>query len=352
MPDPPVTPARAAALRERLTTWFRAEQRALPWRETRDPYRIWISEAMLQQTRVETVLGYYARFVERLPTLVDLAEAEEETVLGLWSGLGYYSRARKLREAAQVLVAEHGGEFPRTREEALGLPGVGPYTAGAVLSIAYGLPEALVDGNVQRVLARLFGLDAAVGSTALTRETWGLAEALVPEVGAGEWNQALMELGATVCTARSPRCEGCPVARGCVALESGRQEVLPTARPRRAPTEVEVEVALVRREEAWLLEQRPEGGRMAGLWQLPTRELTGHGVFPAAWPEVATAAALELQGEVGALRHTITRYRIAARLHEARLVAGLPEGWRWIEPSELGELPLTGMARKVLQRRR
>lgn len=352
MPSPTVPPARATSLRGRLIAWFRTEQRALPWRETRDPYRIWISEAMLQQTRVETVLGYYERFLGRLPTVHDLAAAEEETVLALWSGLGYYSRARKLREAARVLVERHGGVFPRTREEALALPGVGPYTAGAVLSIAHDLPEPLVDGNVQRVFARLFGLEDEVGSGALTRAVWALAEALVPEAGAGEWNQALMELGATVCTARSPRCEGCPVARGCVAGESGRAEALPRPKPRRPPTEVEVEVALVERDGAVLLEQRPPGGRMAGLWQLPTRERTGEGLFPSSWPAVEGAPVLEAEDELGELRHAITRYRILARLREARVVGALPPGWRWFTAAEREELPLTGMARKVLRRRR
>jgi A/G-specific adenine glycosylase len=349
VPSPTLTPARAASLRERLVAWFRVEQRALPWRETRDPYRIWISEAMLQQTRVETVLGYYARFLERLPTLADLAAADEDTVLALWSGLGYYSRARKLREAARAILEQHGGEFPRTREEALALPGVGPYTAGAVLSIAHDLPEALVDGNVQRVLARLFGLEDEVGTTALSRAVWELAAALVPRRGAGEWNQALMELGATTCTARSPRCDACPVARGCAARESGREALLPRPKPRRPPTEVRVEVAVARRGGALLLEQRPPGGRMAGLWQLPTRELGAEGLFPPTWTADGGQELLALGAELGELRHSITRFRVVARVHEADTVGEPPDGWRWFGAEELEGAALTGMARKVLR---
>lgn len=342
-------PARAASLRERLVAWFRVEQRALPWRETGDAYRIWISEAMLQQTRVETVLGYYSRFLERLPTVEALADADEDVVLGLWSGLGYYSRARKLREAAQVLVAEHGGAFPRSRAEALGLPGIGPYTAGAVLSIAYGLPEALVDGNVQRVFARLFELEDAVGSTKLTKATWALAEALVPEEGAGEWNQAVMELGATVCTARSPRCAECPLARGCAAFESGRVDVLPRRKERKPPTEVELVVHVVRRGGDVLLERRPAEGRMAGMWQFPTTERGGEELFPSALPDVGGAPPLRLGPSFGQVRHSITRYRIRAALHAAELVAEAPEGWRWFTRAEQEEGALTGMTRKVLR---
>ena len=343
------SPARAASLRERLVAWFRVEQRALPWRETDDAYRIWISEAMLQQTRVETVLGYYARFLERLPTVEALAEADEDVVLGLWSGLGYYSRARKLREAARVLVAEHGGAFPRTRAEALALPGIGPYTAGAVLSIAYGLPEPLVDGNVQRVFARLFALEDPVGSTKLNKATWALAEVLVPETGAGEWNQALMELGATVCTSRAARCGECPLARGCAALEAGRVDVLPRPKERKPPTEVELVVHVVRRGDEVLLERRPAEGRMAGMWQFPTTERGGEELFPRALPDVGGAPSLRLGPTFGEVRHSITRYRIRAALHAAELVGEAPPGWRWFTRAELEEGALTGMTRKVLR---
>lgn len=337
-------------LRRRLLAWFRAEHRALPWRESRDAYRVWISEAMLQQTRVETVVDYFERFVERLPTVADLAAAPEEEVLALWSGLGYYSRARRLREAARCIVAEHGGEFPRTRAAARALPGVGPYTAGAVLSIAYDLAEPLVDGNVARVLARLFELEGDPTSAAAQRELWGLAERLVPPRGAGAWNQALMELGATVCTPRAPRCTECPVARECRALAAERVHELPRPKVRPEPIDVRLELALARDGDAVLLEERPSEGRMAGLWEPPTREVGGgaHGVSALFPPDFAAPGALRLGPRIGELRHAITRHRIRGEVFEAEVVGALASSWRWVRPAELGRLGLTGMAKKVL----
>src|SRR5262245_38334735 len=209
-----ITSGTRADLQRMLGRWYRRERRDLPWRRTRDPYAIWISEAMLQQTRVEAVIPRYEAFLARLPDVAALAAAGEAEVLALWSGLGYYARARALRDAARAIVQRHAGVLPRTRAAWLELPGVGPYTAGAVLSIAFSASEPLVDGNVQRVLARLFALEEWQGSKALSEGCWELARALVPRAGdeldPGAWNQALMELGARVCTARSPDCAACP----------------------------------------------------------------------------------------------------------------------------------------------
>jgi A/G-specific adenine glycosylase len=341
----------AATLRKKLLAWYRSGHRPLPWRQSRDVYRVWVSEAMLQQTRVETVLSYWERFVERLPTLADLAASSEEEVLALWSGLGYYSRARRLREAAIAICERHGGEFPRTRGEARALPGVGPYTAGAVLSIAYGLAEPLVDGNVARVFTRLRGLELEPAAPRAQRVLWELAEELVPKRGgAGDWNQALMELGATVCTPTSPRCSTCPVARECVAHAQGREEQLPLKKPKVAPLEVSLEIACATRGGEVLLALRPPGGRMAGLLEPPTRELPNDadqlsGLYPA---DFSAPAVLSLGDSLGLLRHSITRHRIQAEVREARVVGPLPEGWRWVRRDELGETGLTGMAKKVL----
>ncbi len=345
-----VAARRGSALRRRLLAWYRTNHRPLPWRESSDAYRIWVSEAMLQQTRVETVLGYWERFVAELPTLADLARAEEDQVLALWSGLGYYSRARRLREAAVVIRELHAGEFPRTRAAARALPGVGPYTAGAVLSIAYDLPEPLVDGNVGRVFARLFALDDELSSSGMQKKLWQLAEQLVPARGAGAWNQALMELGATLCTARSPRCSACPLVQQCHAQVAGRVHELPRIKPKPAPLEVSLELACVAREGLILLEQRPAGGRMAGLWELPTRELPNrHGDFSGLFPvDFSARAALRLGASTQALRHSITKHRIVADVRSAELIADLPRGWRLFASSDLGSLGLTGMAKKVL----
>jgi len=307
MPPTRLDPATTPALHERLLAWYRAARRPLPWRESRDAYRVWVSEVMLQQTRVETVLDYWTRFVARFPNVEALAAGELDEVLALWSGLGYYSRARALHAAAKVIALEHDGRFPMTRREALALPGVGPYTAGAVLSIAYGLSEPLVDGNVIRVLCRLFAIEGDPAKGAAKAEVWRIADELVPrEESAGDWNQGLMELGATVCTARSPRCGECPVAERCAALASDRVEELPHLAARRAPLEVRLHVLLIRRNGRLLLEQRPASGRMAGLWQLPTIELENaggarSGLFPAEWPD---GARLKTGESLGELRHS------------------------------------------------
>lgn len=343
--------AAARALRAALLAWFARERRDLPWRRTRDPYAVWISEAMLQQTRVETVVPYFERFLARLPDVAALARADEDEVLALWSGLGYYSRARALRAAAGEIVTRHGGKLPRTRAEWLALPGVGPYTAGAVLSIAFSASEALVDGNVQRVFARLFALEERLGSRTLTERCWALAAELVPAAGGehdpGLWNQALMELGARVCTPRAPACTTCPLAARCRARALGRAAELPLPKERRAPLAVELELACVVRAGRWLLVRRPAGGRMAGLLELPTREHAPRGrtrLWPADFPDgIATGGA-----ELARFAHAITHHRIRATLRRAELTGAVPEAGLWATPAQCAQLSLTGLTRKAL----
>jgi A/G-specific adenine glycosylase len=316
---------------------------------------------MLQQTRVETVIPYWQRFMAALPTVQALAEASEEAVLALWSGLGYYRRARSLREAARVVAGELGGVFPRTRAGWLALPGIGPYTAGAVLSIAFDLPEPLVDGNAARVLARLFAVEGVVSRAAVKGELWALAAWLVPEHGgAGEFNQALMELGARVCAPREPDCGACPLRGECRALRAGAVERLPQLPARPAPRRVELVAVLEERGGEVLLERRAPRGRMAGMWQLPTAELPDAegrltGLFPDRLPH-----GLEAASELFRLRHGITCHRIALRVCAARRApGGLRAGGgggdgaspplAWIPRPELDRLPLTGMAKKALR---
>ena len=342
---------RARATNRALLRWYADHRRALPWRRSRDPYAVWISESMLQQTRVETVIPYFERFLERLPTIADLAAAEEDQVVALWSGLGYYRRARALRAAAREIVDRHDGEFPRELADCLALPGVGPYTAGAVLSIAYGLPEPLVDGNVSRVLARLFAVEEPLGRSRTTRLLWQLARELMPppdsglDADPGDWNQALMELGALVCTP-APRCDDCPVREHCDALRSGRVAQLPVTAPRRESVEVGLEILLARRGDRVLLVQRPEGGRMARLWELPTRERVEEGEARL-WPP-SHGPGLRAGADLGTLSHSITHHRIRARVRRAHASRGV-DG-RWVPWGELDELGLTGLTRKVLAR--
>ena len=353
-----------AALRRALLGWFRREQRTLPWRADRDPYRVWISEAMLQQTRVATVIPYYERFLARFPDVRALAEAPLDDVLAHWSGLGYYRRARMLQQAAQTIVAQHAGQFPATTAELLLLPGIGRYTAGAIASIAFDAREPLVDGNVARVFARLFALDGDPASKQFQDELWSRAAVLLPRSkGAGEWNQALMELGALVCTPREPRCCDCPLAKRCRALAEGRVAELPALAARRTAIDVDLLVLLVPARGRWLVERRPAQGRMASLWQFPTIEratnaVSGARLFPTQWPKSVAkdGRRVPLLTETSAealtrLRHTITHHRIRAEVRWGSAQSDeLPEDWRWSSPAELGRLALTGMARKVFTR--
>ncbi len=230
--------------RRQLLEWFREFQRDLPWRRTRDPYRIWLSEIMLQQTRVAAVIPYYERFLEKFPNVSALAEAPQEDVLRLWSGLGYYSRARNLQAAAKVIVTKHGGEFPRELQDALALPGIGRYTAAAILSIARGAKLAVLDGNVARVLARLGAVRGDLRESRRWKSLQRTADGLLDPKSPGEWNQAMMELGATVCTPRAPRCLLCPVAKVCHARKLGIADRLPEKRQKRETQEVMIAAAI------------------------------------------------------------------------------------------------------------
>ena len=279
MPRSPSTPGNeprkpaSAEIAEPLLAWFTRSQRALPWRTSpRDPYRTWLAEVMLQQTRVEVAVPYWLRFVERYPTLRALAEAPEGDVLALWSGLGYYARARNLHRAAQAVLRECGGALPQSSAALLILPGFGPYTAAAVASLAFGEQVALVDGNVARVLARLLRLpgDAAQARTA----AWDEARALLPKARAGAFNEALMELGATVCTPRSPDCAACPLSAACRSFPEGDAENFPAPKPRPPRPLLRWAAAALRRDDgAVLLARRPAGSLFAGMWDLPSGEL-------------------------------------------------------------------------------
>ena len=347
-PFPPLPRSdRMARMRTRLLEWYVQARRDLPWRRIRDPYGIWISEAMLQQTRVATVIEYWHRFLRELPTVEALAAAPEETVLGLWSGLGYYRRARALHAAAQAIVEHHGGRFPNSREAALALPGVGEYTAGAVLSIAYDLPEAVVDGNVERVFARAFDLPGASGSGPLRRHLWELARFAVPRAGgAGDWNQALMELGATVCTAQNPACDTCPWTRDCLAKRSGQQLERPGKKAKKAPQALALESAWVVQRDRLLLRQRPQEGAMGGLWELPTRRAAASQASPlweADWPGQRQ---FDLGEALHAVRHSITHHRIAIDVRRARSRGRIAPPYRWFAWDDLDGLALTGLTKK------
>ncbi|VVE64742.1 A/G-specific adenine glycosylase [Pandoraea captiosa] len=258
---------------ERLIAWQAEHGRHdLPWQNTRDAYRIWLSEIMLQQTQVATVIPYYGRFLERFPDVAALASAPQDDVMALWSGLGYYSRARNLHRCAQVVVAEHGGRFPADPETLATLPGIGRSTAAAIAAFAYDAHAAILDGNVKRVLARVFGIEGFPGTPKIEREMWALAESLLPPRDLPAYTQGMMDLGATLCGRGAPRCGECPFDNDCVAHATGRERTLPTSKPKKAQPERYVDVLVIRAGDRVLFERRPDSGIWGGLWSLP--ELT------------------------------------------------------------------------------
>lgn len=257
-----------------LLAWFDQQKRDLPWRINKDPYRIWVSEIMLQQTRVETVKPYYQNFMEKFPTVHALAEAPEEEVLKAWEGLGYYSRARNLHAAAREVKESYGGQIPDTPAELSKLKGIGPYTAGAILSIAFDQPEPAVDGNVMRVFSRLLLLEDDIAKASTRIKIEQLVRQIIPAERAGDFNQALMELGALVCLPRNPQCLTCPVFDYCYARREGLQDQLPIKGKAKPPRLVQLLVVAVADGDRWLIEQRPEQGLLAGLWQFPMVEPT------------------------------------------------------------------------------
>ena len=302
--------------RNRLLRWYDAHRRDLPWRNTSDPYRIWVSEIMLQQTRVGAVLDHYRRFLERFPTVTSLARAREQSVLAAWSGLGYYRRARNLRAAAKVIVFERRGQFPQTAEQLQDLPGIGRYTAAAIASIAFGKRTAVVDGNVERVLQRVTG-----NSNLGKQQTWQLADALISPKRPADFNQAMMELGALVCLPREPKCLACPVIDFCATRGAHARAVKEVRK-----AEV-VSFALARHNGSVRLVQRPkDASLMAGMWELP--EVTSNGTAPAA-----------------RFKHSIldTNYDVFVYLADSC------ENGQWVSQSRLSKLALTGLARKILR---
>lgn len=343
--------------RRLLLAWFAKRKRDLPWRRTRDPYRIWLSEIMLQQTRVAAVIPYYERFLAAFPDVSALARAPADHVLAHWAGLGYYSRARNLQRAAQEIVARHKGEFPQNFQAALELPGIGQYTAAAVLSIAYGSPHAVLDGNVARVLARL----GAVRGDLREPSTWsGLqsaAQHLLAERAAGDWNQAMMELGATVCTPNSPSCGECPVQKWCRARKLGIADELPEPRKKRATVDVTLAAAVLLDPQGRTLLIRhagEPGALFSRMWQFPAVQATGSEDLGTLAAHLEQAFGLALNGNVERLpaaRHSVTFRNISLVPHVIR-VAALPqmEGLKATALRESKKLPISSATRKILAR--
>jgi A/G-specific adenine glycosylase len=338
----------------RLIEWQkRSGRHALPWQGgiQADAYPVWLSEIMLQQTQVDTVIPYYQRFLARFPNLASLAAAQADEVLGLWSGLGYYSRARNLHAAAQRIVAKHDGCFPSDIESILALPGIGRSTAAAIAAFAFNQRRAILDGNVKRVLARVFGIEGWPGEKGVENRLWTLAEALLPEHDIRAYTQGLMDLGATLCTRGRPRCENCPFADDCLANLQGRQRELPTARPKKTLPEKSTAMLVLLNAGEILLEKRPNSGIWGGLWSLPEFPEPDDPVAAAHRLGYRAARAGERPGELPAFNHTFTHFRLFIQpwqLQVLRPHAAAEPGRIWLSLADLDGAALPTPVRRIL----
>lgn len=344
-------------LRQRLLGWYEQHARDLPWRNETNPYRVWVSEVMLQQTQVATVTPYYQRFLQRFPTLADLAAAPLEGVLKAWEGLGYYARARNLHRAAQEIVEKEGGILPQHYHELRRLPGFGDYTAGAVASIAFGEVVPAVDGNVKRVLARLFAVETDISQKETVQTLREIAAALVDPTQPGDWNQALMELGATVCLPRAPRCPLCPVNDVCEARRRGIEQALPVKGAKRALPHYDVAAAVIRQDDKLLIALRPPEGMLGGLWEFPGgKQEPGETLEECLRREILEELGVEI--DVGqpviTVKHGYTHFKITLTAFWCRLRQGTPQSikvadWRWVTLAELEGLPFPRTDQKIIE---
>ena len=352
----------------RLVDWHTRHQRSLPWRTipagARDAYAVWISEIMAQQTRLDTVVDYYHRWMARFPTIEALAAADQQDVLKAWEGMGYYARARNLHRAAQQVIAEHNGELPDDRATLLKLPGIGEYTVGAILSMAFGQAEPILDGNVKRVLSRLADIDQPINETVILKQLWQLARNVVeaaPTGAAGICNEALMELGALICIPSDPRCLICPMVDLCAAAERGTQSQRPVMPVRKQTPHYDVAAGIIWQGEPFvsklLIAQRPQNGLLGGLWEFPGGKIEPSDADLPACLRREIDEELAIQIDVGALltvvQHAYTHFRITLHAFQARHVSGEPQtigcaDWRWVELADLDAFPFPVTDQKII----
>lgn len=351
-------------MRGRLVDWFATAARDLPWRRLPTPYRVWVSEIMCQQTQIATVLPYFERFLARYPNATALAEADENELMRMWEGLGYYRRARSLHAAAKEIVDQHGGEFPLRFDDVIALPGIGRYTAGAILSISSNQPLPILEGNTLRVFSRLIGLRAAVDEKQSQDLLWRFAEKLLPrkstaadrERGPAAINQAAMELGALICTPREPKCLICPLAKCCVAYARGWQTEIPVKSQKIAyESRTEYAALISDAEGRWLVRQIPAGARFAGMWDFPKAgppEASNLDEF-SQWLTSKVGGELTIGEHVTSMKHAVTKYRITLHVyHATRLGGELPAPWSFHSADELKHLPMSTTGRRLLGRMR
>ncbi len=350
-------PAKSAIVRP-LLRWYDRQARDLPWRRTSDPYAIWVSEIMLQQTQVETVKPYYERFLRRFPTVQRLARARLDTVLKQWEGLGYYSRARNLHRAAQHIVTRYGGHVPQAKTDLLGLPGIGAYTAGAIASIAFGGREPVVDGNVTRVLCRVFRLCTDPRDSTTRAEIWRIAEGLLPVKRVGDFNQALMELGSEVCLPRAPRCSECPLRRVCEAKRHGEETVLPLRQPRKKIPSYTIVVGVIHdRHGRVLIDKRKPEGLLGGLWEFPGgKKKSGETLQAALRREVHEELGIHIRVEepLAVVDHAYSHFRIRMHAFACKYVSGevrciACSDAKWVLPASLKRYAFPAANLKIIQ---
>ncbi len=357
-PSARLTKPHKKAFRDDLVAWYEQGKRDMPWRRTDDPYRIWLSEVMLQQTRVDQARPYYERFTEAFPTVEALAEADLDTVLKLWEGLGYYSRARNLHKAARLVVDQFEGRFPDTYDAIRALPGVGAYTAAAVLSIAYNRPHAVLDGNVIRVLTRAFAIADEINGSRTRKQLQMLADALLDPSKPGDFNQAMMELGATVCTPTSPRCPRCPLRPVCGAFAAGTPEAFPVKKKKAPIPHYDIATGLLFDDEGRLLiQRRPEDKMLGGLWEFPGgKREQGEPIEETCRRELREELGVEVEIEAlfGKVGHAYTHFKITLYAFRCRLRAGTPasrEGLplRWVTIDELADYAFPRANRRLIE---
>jgi A/G-specific adenine glycosylase len=338
-----------------ILDWYSENARKLPWRGHPDPYAVWVSEIMLQQTRVETVIPYFQRWMNRFPTLTALANAPQQDVLNMWEGLGYYSRARNLHRAADTIIKEYNGEIPQDRKTLTKLPGIGRYTAAAIASIAFGKDEPGLDGNIRRVLSRVFNISDPPGSTSGERKLWALAEEHLPSGQAGRFNQAMMDLGATICTPKNPDCQNCPVKQLCQAKALDIQGERPIPKIRPSIPHHTVTAAVIQQGNKVMIVQRPQDGLLGGLWEFPGGKLEPGEDLPACLRrEICEELGVEIHvGEpFGTYKHAYSHFRVTLHAYLCTLNGDqiqLKEhsDLRWVTPADLDEFPMGKIDRQI-----
>ncbi len=345
-----------ASIRRALLRWFKLHARDLPWRRTRDPYCIWLSEIMLQQTRVDTVVPYYRHFVQTLPNVNALANASHDQLMKLWEGLGYYRRAQNLHKAAKIIREQYGGEYPRSVEEWRALPGIGDYTAGAIVSIAFDRAEPAIDGNAKRVLSRLFCIHHPVGSSMASQLYHTLGKSLISKTYPGAFNQAMMELGARICLPRDPLCERCPVEKHCDAYKTSQQHDLPLRKAKKEIPHRHVVAAAIRKNGRYLLGKRPQGGMLEGLWEFPGGKVEEDETYEEALQrELKEELGVEVQVHeaITSVDHTYSHLRVTLHLYACEIVEGKPRALyhdevQWIGRHKLRELAFPAANLKLI----